>query len=847
MINKQTLSDEKGVAIITVLGFTAILLSIMITFLNIAVLNKKMSENYNSLQRARMSVQTGYNRALAVINYSKNSSENIDLNKIYSSYNEVDGSYIADSDELPDLLRTIVNGSTYTPTYTSTGVAGEPASGPYWQYLKTSDDYTDTKIVARIAYVVRVDDGKIDPSASVDSGLNLSNTASSETSSIYSSLNCIGRPGKNIHELFLMSADCITYDWARKLSSTNASGGLLEAGERWGGFIDMFDKLGITDGSTTADSFRELFAMNIPADPEAFWLDNGDEQRDNAELYHSFNLSRNDWHSIEVDSLLEAPVQFDENTIAQPTSINWFRNWSNMGGFSSSEVCRNQIAANLIDYSDMDNSATTDSEDAPSFVGLERVPFINEIALNISGEIEETASAPFNYRSKIEVSPLILQLVNMYETGGLQVAAKAAVTLEGSYIWSYRGEDADSNVFTFNKEESFSKNIDIDFSVNEKCYSTVEYASLVLSPGLYSDSESYEHATHKSITDFKIDRLRVKLMDSSASNLYDFAYIIEDNSTTAATLSSTGSTDYLYFDSQIDDPRQNLLQDDWTINNWDDSPDSNVYSRNSSLIFNPNPDIDRSDDEDTADYEPSANDPWDISTAYIRNEAMKSPWEVGFIHRGAKWQTLNLKRYNNKTTSSLIGAGGGGSYSDGDANILDQIRMTDANLEYGKINLNTSSTAVLKVLFQKVCIGSNKESPGSITGNIVDTTIAEQIASSILSINGVDGGTPLLCRSALLDNDTIVDLLTGNNLGLNQNNDALMEEIVGKFINLTKAKRANLFNIIVVAQAIKDIPPYETYIDGKDYTLATQKILVTVLWDNETKKFKTLKYKYLND
>ena len=66
---------------------------------------------------------------------------------------------------------------------------------------------------------------------------------------------------------------------------------------------------------------------------------------------------------------------------------------------------------------------------------------------------------------------------------------------------------------------------------------------------------------------------------------------------------------------------------------------------------------------------------------------MQSPWELGFIHRGAAWQTINLKAYN--SDEGVATDAGGNAYSDGDANILDQIKMSSQTETYGKVNINT--------------------------------------------------------------------------------------------------------------------------------------------------------------
>jgi hypothetical protein len=71
---------------------------------------------------------------------------------------------------------------------------------------------------------------------------------------------------------------------------------------------------------------------------------------------------------------------------------------------------------------------------------------------------------------------------------------------------------------------------------------------------------------------------------------------------------------------------------------------------------------------------------------------MMSPWEIGFIHRASKWQTINLKAtgYTNfaEHKDSCNESENGSGYSSGDGAILQQIKMTDRIGCYGKINVN---------------------------------------------------------------------------------------------------------------------------------------------------------------
>ena len=124
------------------------------------------------------------------------------------------------------------------------------------------------------------------------------------------------------------------------------------------------------------------------------------------------------------------------------------------------------------------------------------------------------------------------------------------------------------------------------------------------------------------------------------------------------------------------------------------------------------------------DNENGTDDEKRLSTAFIRNAPMMSPWEIGLIHRGVKWQTLNIKKAcdpgNNSNAITLAGhaptenwTSDGTSYTGGDGAILDQIKMTDQCSTYGKINVNklrsnyaefnaTYDKEIVRVLFDQL-------------------------------------------------------------------------------------------------------------------------------------------------
>ncbi len=327
------------------------------------------------------------------------------------------------------------------------------------------------------------------------------------------------------------------------------------------------------------------------------------------------------------------------------------------------------------------------------------------------------------------------------------------------------------------------------------------------------------------------------------------------------TLSSDGTFSTLYFNYQVADPRQNLNPEDWAgvyefknITNSETETETAVGTI--GLIntkFSPN----RGNYTDS-DLEPYATEPWELSTAFIRNDSMLSPWELGFIHRGKAWQTMNLKKYN----SSEGYNGGGNSYEDGDANILDQIKMTKNTQTYGKLNINSGINEVLKTLFAQIRVGSNiasTEGPGALktydgsqTSYITDNE-AKTFADSLIAINGngTDSSKQFYTRAEILKNNNISNWFTSFG-----NTDALKEEVIGKYINLSTALRQlpDEFNVIVVAQTIKDLggtinnKECQTgrYDVGGDLILATQKILATVRRNPVNDKFYITDLEYVD-
>ena len=860
---KKHIAEESGIAVIMTLGFMAVILILVLSFVDLSIINRRMSENYNHLQAARMATQTAYQRALVAIDEYRGDSSK-DMMKIFSYNSNVN----TRSDGLDNLIETVVNGVTYYSDY-------DPLEGPHWQYLPI-DHGADTPITARFAYAVVVDIGRIDPSSVVDSGS--CGSAVLETDPTKTSFSVTGRPGRDLSELYLTSLPSSVSDYADSLC-VECAGGMLEDESRWDSFDTIFTELGITD-DLIKDSFRNAFVLNNLADAEAFWIDNGDLQRESGELYHRFNLARTDWDQIEVDSILSVPLAFNEATNSSDIySIYWLKKWEDSGGFASAELRSKQIAANLIDYCDIDSSATTDSEDNPTYVGLEKCPYINEIriyfdarvfsVLDEIGGLPETDSMRYVYQAYVNLKNIDLELVNIYNESFSDVKAEIK-EISGSYKWSFDGNKEGipinpvyTETFSDNDLSADSKICMLDIADKNYAYNSFGNLSYPKSENSeirissvwsedkpntdYTDKEDLP-SEHRRIYDFQINDLKIKLTNSTDGSLYDFVYL-NSNLLEIRTDVDGDTAMSSYLDYQIGDPRQNLLESDWTDSDFSTSSNGTLDSVNI---------VDTSSATDS-DIELS-NDPTTFSTAYIRNAPMESPWELGAIHRGAAWQTINLKKYR---TVSLIGTGGGNEYSNGDANILDQVKMSPDNTTYGKININTNLEEVLKILFQEIYVGSdigNSNGPGDTFGaNKITSVLADQLADSALIKNGVNGGEVFFTRSQILRNDNGVPSLFDDSLGLIQTTDATQEEIIGKFINLSKAAVPDFYSIIAIGQTIKDtengstnaIGTYVKQITGNnsegDEILSTQKVLTTIQWDEQEQEFRIIKYEYLDD
>lgn len=384
--------------------------------------------------------------------------------------------------------------------------------------------------------------------------------------------------------------------------------------------------------------------------------------------------------------------------------------------------------------------------------------------------------------------------------------------------------------------------------------------------------------------------LQGQLKDTSSPFGVDFvrAPQEEENSLkfnpTDSSLSLSQAEDFTFLLGGIQgmDPRQNLNEDDWHVSARATAGTSQWYavmdvstgtpvtgkanvSHGSDAPAHP---FDPGMATDTSRYDQEkkvanngpawGDDTNHLSTAYIRNAPMQSLWELGVIHRGAAWQTLNLKAAGApKDPSSPAAATSispadmkqnlawsnaeGTSYASGDGGILEQVKLTENAYCYGKIDINMlcSDTSINKgyqskyddemgqVLFNNIRYGQeiSKFETETTTGSALSFSSGSPLSQVVTAMTSSDK-RPFASRTQFLDWTT-----GGNSLAnafgaatLTSASDAQLEEIVGKTINLLKAEpsASNVIQFIVVAQTIRDLSGTVARVRPDDNTVITK-------------------------
>lgn len=182
------------------------------------------------------------------------------------------------------------------------------------------------------------------------------------------------------------------------------------------------------------------------------------------------------------------------------------------------------------------------------------------------------------------------------------------------------------------------------------------------------------------------------------------------------------------------------------------------------------------------------------STAYIRNEPMRSLWELGAIHRGYPNQTINLKQFTEKadwTTADKV------TYAEGDAGMLDQVKIGPLLFVEGKVNANMRNPLVWEDLLGGIAYGWYEPSVADFTVFDKASTPAAPNYTKLYDGSAWSG----LARPTSYSRGAIAKVLQNV---LTATNDRDWEAYIGKTAQLLTT-RCELYSLLLYAESLDDV------------------------------------------
>ncbi|MDT8392156.1 MAG: hypothetical protein RRC34_16765 [Lentisphaeria bacterium] len=575
--------------------------------------------------------------------------------------------------------------------------------------------------------------------------------------------------------------------------------------------------------------------------------------------YSRFSFSRFDWDAYspadtDGDGLydLAGTVHrqiWDDTDTNYSASIPWLADMTatldvdgngTPGEASDNTALRNQVIANIIDYGDSDNIPTHDYAGAKTYCGLEKVPYINEAALSCSYVVDDLGDADATNDTGVLTVYGYVEMINMYGDG-----------------------------LSFNEEEIFldvTATIDgvpttYNFSAPAKAVAMPANSYHVVSMTPQTTNVPVPNATTCTVV---IDSVNVVF--KNGTTVYDFSVV---SNTSTASFDLTDST-AAYASSETYDPRSNTVPTMWA---WDGGGisgtalgsgtgslgvfDSGTNTFTASLLANRNtfsyPDgssplgLTGYTTKGTHYDTEMATDPAaGISTAYIRNAPMQSLWELGAIHRGEPWRTINLLTYNENPATA--------TYVNGDAILLDQCTIGWEKVAYGRLNMNSPLNRAWYPVLRTVNLGAGYDyaNAGAVISDANINTLTNNIKTfTNILVNAVPYGQD--SRGKIV---AVTSLK--NSTGGTQNTNATREEIIGRIAGLLTA-RSNYFTILATGQSVKDLGAVPDAIPAADRpsswselaagkwvdVLAEAKVVAIVYRDAYTNEFKVEEIRYV--
>lgn len=523
---------------------------------------------------------------------------------------------------------------------------------------------------------------------------------------------------------------------------------------------------------------------------------------------------------------------------------------------------RNQIAANLRDYMDSDDTPTSDitpsewsATNVPSYTGNEKTPYINQFGVGLQTStlyrevVTNYAGQP--YRDLMQIIQCTATLKSFVEAINIYRETLAAKNIywDNYEIKVKVTASREYDKFKTEKEVTFSGKGTITLGdISPNSYITdlgylqkSEVINLGLTPLNKLDKAvpTPEVKVQIEITEAKIGFLVLRNNDNTNVDYVKKVagtdtYVVAGEKSTidpstnqtivsnlnAITMKTHMQTEIrsAYLNYSVKDPRFNLDNSEWEfelVRSKAELATSDIPNFGSA---NSNADAKNEDPTKEKDLE-AENDPAKLASAYIRNGVMESPWELGFIHRGQAWQTLNLK----STLDPLTAAGEKVTYRN-DGLLWDKLKFTNAD-KADKFNINYP--AGKKAVFMPLVKGLKyhplskainthelKEDDATALSADAEKSLRDWIANKCYKASGNDpanSGSEVYNR--YIHRGQLANVITDWAINSNDSpfkgqkfSDINIEELIGKIVPLTRCgENFEYFTVFAVAQSIKDI------------------------------------------
>ncbi len=651
--------------------------------------------------------------------------------------------------------------------------------------LDGDGDKTDAvqRLIGRVSYLLIDESAGMDPTA-VQNDAGSEGTSTAETE----------RAGDSVEEMKL----------AGLVNKIGESGTYYTAG-------DFYDDMDPTKGRTFSwENFyrgSDIDATNMPHATPQLRPFSIPEPVSAREMLHQYDLSQ-------ITSLPTQPSHAQVEAVR--TGIPWLANWSdtNKGTFADGAARARQIAANLIDYIDDTSSggsgsaddhkctwADDDGDSYPDYMGIEQVPFINELRLKMQSTSVQNPPASGRWDFSFDIAAKV-EMVNMFKR-----SAGSGCTLTVNYDWymQYRATPGGwkrwpTGSGTRSGTIAAWTGSASDFS---EAYAVSDASTLSTCTGATNKKSNGRSRLYVTITS-------VILQDSSG-NVWDCARMdyprnASNNPLLLSFFNPGGGVIIKYARAEVNDPRQNHNEGDWqwVQRNASASGGYDNTTGNKNSICEPDPGGDK-------DVEPDAtgSHPWLVSSAYTRNKPVEHLSELGIVHRAAPWETLNLIKYRSD--------GGVGGYASGDRNMLDGVRLgsvlEEPYTQRAKVNINTDQNTVLEALFSGLRPGDDTYAPSDSSTSVFTTDDLSKLITAVKNATGAGGtGKPLTGPVDIMESlgNYFYSARTTDLSGMNDRDLEVALLHTAALVSGTY----NYFTAIVLAQSVKDIPLKITDSDG---------------------------------